>query len=255
MATSLRRRERIIGSDQVRSDYVLCSGGILRSGCGNRRRGKAQLSLERILSVIASRGGSEVGTEEVVVVVVSGGRGGGVDLNLEAVGVGESAAVGGVELQSSGEGCGGGLGMEEAVDSAALVDVIAGGSDGVVSIGQEHSSSDDVVKDNRVPVGDGDGGYLGLLIEAAQLVADGCEAENVEKYELGRTGESNRSPGGLEPDGSIKKSLRRERRSRQHWLMEEDLDISPLVRSKRGRTQVLPYRYRDSVIESLGRRS
>ncbi|KAF9598703.1 hypothetical protein IFM89_029953 [Coptis chinensis] len=73
-------------------------------------------------------------------------------------------------------------------------------------------------------------GYLDLLVEAARLISGNFE--NV--------------------DEEMKVETKVGNDDEKNWMLEcyDDFeDISPVVRSKRGRTQVLPYRYRDSVLE------
>ncbi|KAK9168424.1 hypothetical protein Syun_000564 [Stephania yunnanensis] len=87
-------------------------------------------------------------------------------------------------------------------------------------------------------------GYLGLLVEAARLISG-----NLEDGE-DRPIQSDRS--------RAREEYQNQNRNRNElWRLElcdEGLeDVSPVVRSKRGRNQVLPYRYRDSVLEPLKR--
>lgn len=72
---------------------------------------------------------------------------------------------------------------------------------------------------------------LTLLIEAAKLVFGQVEEDNTKKEEVAAA-----EPG--------ERRLRR----RSAWL-EEVAPSSTVVRTKRGRTQVLPHKYRDSVLE------
>ncbi|KAK4255204.1 hypothetical protein QN277_008229 [Acacia crassicarpa] len=80
---------------------------------------------------------------------------------------------------------------------------------------------------------------LDLLIEAAKLVFEGPSGER-------GTGSGLRS-----------RSSNREDPAEQRWvvvdLCNEVNDTSPVVRSKRGRSQTLPFRFRDSVVEPLRR--
>lgn len=80
---------------------------------------------------------------------------------------------------------------------------------------------------------------LDLLIEAAKLV---FEEPSEEKG----------------PGSGLRQRRRNEgERSEQRWvtvdLCDKVNDTSPVVRSKRGRTQALPFRFRDSVVEPLKR--
>lgn len=107
-------------------------------------------------------------------------------------------------------------------------------------------------------------GFLGLLIEAAELISGEFEDDEPERDgpsqndELG--GELN-TPKRSETETAIDESMisRRSKSKRDECLMADlygDFeDISPVVRSKRGRSQVLPYRYRDSVLEPWRRLS
>ncbi|KAA8550226.1 hypothetical protein F0562_001910 [Nyssa sinensis] len=84
-------------------------------------------------------------------------------------------------------------------------------------------------------------GCLGLLIEAAKLISGKFEDDE---------------PVPERPSQS-QTDVRRSKRN-HCWVVDlyEDLeDVSPVVRSKRGRKQVLPYRYRDTVVEPLTRMS
>ncbi|XP_028776649.1 uncharacterized protein LOC114733354 [Neltuma alba] len=80
---------------------------------------------------------------------------------------------------------------------------------------------------------------LDLLIEAAKLVLEEPSGEMGPGSEL-RTGSRNR-----------------EEQREQRWvvadLCKEVNDTTPVVRSKRGRSQALPFRFRDSVVEPLRR--
>ena len=82
-------------------------------------------------------------------------------------------------------------------------------------------------------------GYLGLLIEAAQLIL-GEEALQVKKPPAAARG------------GAKRKQQCWTAAAEAEWYAEFE-DTSPVVKSKRGRSQVLPYKYRDSVVEPLVR--
>lgn len=90
-----------------------------------------------------------------------------------------------------------------------------------------------------------DGNCLDLLIEAARVLAD----ESEEEGQLG--GAESR----VSEEGRVVKKKQKER-----WGVVMDLygdvleDREPVVRSKRGRSQALPQRFRDSVVEPLKRR-
>ncbi|KAJ4979114.1 hypothetical protein NE237_009894 [Protea cynaroides] len=100
-------------------------------------------------------------------------------------------------------------------------------------------------------------GYLGLLVEAARLISGNFEDEESEP-------KTSSEKGGLIHEASGDSQMRAEAetetneqvgcRSKRNrcWMFElydGFEDISPVVRSKRGRNQVLPSRYRDSVLE------
>lgn len=88
------------------------------------------------------------------------------------------------------------------------------------------------------------GGYLHLLAEAARVLEPGLGED--EESERGSDGES-RKRAAMEAAPGAK--LRRRRDWAAAYVGGFEEDIAPVVRSKRGRNQVLPSRYRDSVIE------
>ncbi|XP_038901753.1 uncharacterized protein LOC120088485 isoform X2 [Benincasa hispida] len=102
------------------------------------------------------------------------------------------------------------------------------------------------------------GDCLGLLIEAARLIF-GDIGEN--EFDTESTQEENESsseldmkdPSRLEKVFSESHSSDSKRKLEGNWmvmnLVRDIGDRSPLVRSKRGRSQVLPCRYKDSVLE------
>ncbi|KAL5709597.1 hypothetical protein ACHQM5_020265 [Ranunculus cassubicifolius] len=75
-------------------------------------------------------------------------------------------------------------------------------------------------------------GYLDLLVEAARVISGSFEDHDND----------------IQKPSQIGRPLETQN---EKWVFENDIDISPIVRSKRGRNQVLPSRYRDSVIEPL----
>ncbi|XAR60093.1 hypothetical protein NMG60_11033337 [Bertholletia excelsa] len=95
---------------------------------------------------------------------------------------------------------------------------------------------------------------LDLLIEAVKFVSgefeDGCP--NVERTSLSHeiSGEFSREETRNRSVGSVSKR-RRQNDSGLADLNGDFEDVSPVVRSKRGRSQVLPYKFRDSVLEPL----
>ncbi|KAJ7947937.1 coiled-coil domain-containing protein 96-like [Quillaja saponaria] len=84
-----------------------------------------------------------------------------------------------------------------------------------------------------------------LLIEAARLISGKDESDSEGPTEL-ETGRTTQDQGTEILEGRVSKR-------KQSWMAVDlygDLeDTSPIVKSKRGRSQVLPYRYRDSVLE------
>ncbi|KAL8193637.1 hypothetical protein R6Q57_026772 [Mikania cordata] len=91
-----------------------------------------------------------------------------------------------------------------------------------------------------------DEGYLGLLIEAAQLILGDDKQPASSKKEY--------------VDAPVTARGGAKRKQRQCWTPAAEAewyaefeDTSPVVKSKRGRNQVLPFRYRDSVVEPLVR--
>ncbi|GMP98968.1 hypothetical protein CsSME_00046639 [Camellia sinensis var. sinensis] len=90
---------------------------------------------------------------------------------------------------------------------------------------------------NPLPELRSDHDFLHLLIEAAKLISgDFADAETEKPSQIeAELGESEAATAAaVEFYGGVE-------------------DISPVVRSKRGRSQVLPYRYRDSILEPLTR--
>ncbi|XP_014493413.1 uncharacterized protein LOC106755718 [Vigna radiata var. radiata] len=88
-----------------------------------------------------------------------------------------------------------------------------------------------------------DSNFLDLLIEAARVVSGKHESDSEEERGLGTESTTQRA----------NKEKRKER-----WVVVDiygDVleDREPVVRSKRGRNQALPYRFRDSVVEPLKR--
>ncbi|XVF05236.1 hypothetical protein REPUB_Repub05bG0154700 [Reevesia pubescens] len=83
---------------------------------------------------------------------------------------------------------------------------------------------------------------LDLLIEAAEMISDRDYCLNEKNKEIE---EVDKSVDGSSMKGNKKDSLV----NVVEEGFEEIEDISPVVRSKRGRSQVLPHRFRDSVLE------
>ncbi|CAH1437869.1 unnamed protein product [Lactuca virosa] len=89
-----------------------------------------------------------------------------------------------------------------------------------------------------------DEGYLGLLIEAAQLIL-GDEKKPAARSKRVEASAAARG-------GAKRKQQCWTAATEAEWYAEFE-DTSPVVKSKRGRNQVLPYKYRDSVVEPLVR--
>ncbi|XP_047179357.1 uncharacterized protein LOC124846186 [Vigna umbellata] len=88
-----------------------------------------------------------------------------------------------------------------------------------------------------------DSNFLDLLIEAARVVSGKDESDSEEERGLGT--ESTTLKGNQE-------------KRKERWVVVDiygDVleEREPVVRSKRGRNQALPYRFRDSVVEPLKR--
>ena len=97
---------------------------------------------------------------------------------------------------------------------------------------------------------------LGLLVEAARLISGNFEEEEEEDDESPshhhhHRGKKLSSELGLGLEKSKRKRKRNSRKNSSGGGTVEDWmeDTSPVVKSKRGRNQVLPTRYRDSVLE------
>ncbi|KAI3722111.1 hypothetical protein L2E82_33139 [Cichorium intybus] len=111
------------------------------------------------------------------------------------------------------------------------------------SSGIEYNGASEVVEEEQRR----DEGYLGLLIEAAQLI-------------LGDESEQEKKPPARSKYMEASSAARAAKRKQQCWTAAAEAewyaefeDTSPVVKSKRGRNQVLPYKYRDSVVEPLVR--
>ncbi|RZC76823.1 hypothetical protein C5167_000958 [Papaver somniferum] len=84
----------------------------------------------------------------------------------------------------------------------------------------------------------GEEGYLDLLVEAARLISGDFKEDETDE---GKTKEDR--------DEKIGTKRRKSNRNRMFDVYEDFEDISPIVKSKRGRNQVLPLKYRDSVLD------
>ncbi|KAK4375921.1 hypothetical protein RND71_006598 [Anisodus tanguticus] len=96
-------------------------------------------------------------------------------------------------------------------------------------------------------------GFMGLLIEAATLIFGDFQDEiSKPKCDKSFKSGSNREKLKLDEDDNVagKKQVKRRNYECTDEVME-DKSSYPLVRSKRGRIQVLPNKYRDSILEPL----
>nr|POE62562.1 hypothetical protein CFP56_42577 [Quercus suber] len=96
---------------------------------------------------------------------------------------------------------------------------------------------------------------LGLLVEAARLISGNFEEEEEDDespshHHRGKNKLSSELGLGLEKSKRKRKRKRNSRKNGSGVTVEDWMeDTSPVVKSKRGRNQVLPTRYRDSVLE------
>ncbi|XP_024995112.1 uncharacterized protein LOC112528330 [Cynara cardunculus var. scolymus] len=109
------------------------------------------------------------------------------------------------------------------------------------SSGIDYNGVSEVVEEEKQR----DEGYLGLLIEAAQLIL-GEDSEKAKKPPKSKH---------VEASSAARRGAKRKQQcwtaaAEAEWYAEFE-DTSPVVKSKRGRSQVLPYKYRDSVVEPL----
>lgn len=120
---------------------------------------------------------------------------------------------------------------------------------GIDSIGDsEETVEAEQRKSEKQEEVNGEGG-LDLLIEAAELISGNFKNGESEPDKPSRNEEL--------PDTEPANTEATAKRMKQSdfWTAEELYgnfeDLSPVVRSKRGRNQVLPYKYRDSFLEPL----
>lgn len=106
-------------------------------------------------------------------------------------------------------------------------------------------------------------GSLDLLIEAAKLISGEFEDDEPEQN-LKQLPSQNMEPSGeffrekknetaMDESSAAKRGSKRLKQN-ECWMEElygDFEDVSPVVRSNRGRNQVLPHKYRDSVLEPL----
>lgn len=93
--------------------------------------------------------------------------------------------------------------------------------------------------------------YLGLLVEAAKLISGNFGDDEADSREASQEKELSgdlRRAGNESTKTGSKRKKNKKSPTVEDWLGDLE-DTSPVVRSKRGRTQVLPTRYRDSVLE------
>ncbi|KAL4182478.1 hypothetical protein AMTRI_Chr11g93470 [Amborella trichopoda] len=94
-------------------------------------------------------------------------------------------------------------------------------------------------------------GCLGLLLEAVRLVSgDFDDSLDTNDGEEEQKPEENRET----KDPAVKIEAKASRNNKRRWMVDfysgfEDFELAPVVKSKRGRNQVLPRKYRDSVLE------
>ncbi|XP_038989268.1 coiled-coil domain-containing protein 96-like [Phoenix dactylifera] len=94
--------------------------------------------------------------------------------------------------------------------------------------------------------GNGSGGYLDLLLEAVRQVSGGLFDEEPAKEKEETADAEEERPSKRRAAGVAQGSKRRG----AGWLpFDLYVDSAPIVRSKRGRNQALPSRYRDSVLD------
>ncbi|KAF5198427.1 hypothetical protein FRX31_011987 [Thalictrum thalictroides] len=130
---------------------------------------------------------------------------------------------------------------------------------------EEEEQVNEIKAEKQVEVLRKSEGYLDLLVEAARLISGNFEDdEQVEEKEDIIIHEKKKKAmsrnGRLKPqkkeETQIKMKelvgLEAKKVNEEEWMFDcygDFEDISPIVRSKRGRNQVLPHKYRDSVLE------
>ncbi|PIA54761.1 hypothetical protein AQUCO_00900976v1 [Aquilegia coerulea] len=130
----------------------------------------------------------------------------------------------------------------------------------------KQEEDNEIKAENQVKVLRKSEGYLDLLVEAARLISGNFEEEEEEEEEeeiiyhekkkpmSRRNGRLNKPQKKEETQMKMKElvGLEAKKVNEEEWMLDcygEFEDISPIVRSKRGRNQVLPHKYRDSVLE------
>ncbi|KAL3335952.1 hypothetical protein AABB24_031931 [Solanum stoloniferum] len=97
-------------------------------------------------------------------------------------------------------------------------------------------------------------GFMGLLIEAATLIFGDFKDENPLKLDNTTTEKLNLDEHHYNYNDNDATAAKKQLKRRVNEYTEEvieDKSSYPLVRSKRGRIQVLPNKYRDSILEPL----
>lgn len=82
---------------------------------------------------------------------------------------------------------------------------------------------------------------IDLLIEAARVLSEKNESDSDSEEEKRIESELPSHEGRVEE-------------KKERWVVVDLYETEPVVRSKRGRTQTLPFRFRDSVVEPLKRK-
>lgn len=238
--------------NKVRSCYS-SSNSLLTVSDGQHGRSKAQLCLQKIIAIILS--GKEKRFEDNH---EKKKKGLGFDLNLRLGTNDDNWVTSGV--------IGGGDNGESNVEFTSVVvsdrnclgecdfkglDVMEVGEQKEEAEEEERRELSEVTDLETPEIGDvkmvvekremkknGEKGYMDLLVEAARLISGDFKDENHETDEEVENIKNR--------DEKTELKRRKSKRNRKLDVYE---DISPVVKSKRGRNQVLPYRYRDSVLD------
>ncbi|GLT51304.1 hypothetical protein SLA2020_247230 [Shorea laevis] len=239
--------------NQVRDSYS-CSGNKLR-GCS-----KAQACLNKIIHIILSVPPCEIPNS-----LLRDKRGLDIDLNLrlgssleseKSESLAENSFVGKEKETESNSS----VGVEEVSRDGEEAEAIAEKTTPEVSSDITDLQKVEMRVEKGVERGDGNGGdvttnapfpskrrrcddSLALLIEAAEMISDDQlgspkQDQKVAQSEAVKSGSNSKKNSWNDGDECGNGDFE---------------DISPVVRSRRGRSQVLPYRYRDSVLEPLRR--
>ncbi|KAI3450673.1 hypothetical protein Pfo_007338, partial [Paulownia fortunei] len=234
-----------------------------------RRRSTSQMCLHKILSIITTVppplatasppfSGSETKESSAENDTTDENKGSGFDLNVGfciSPGTKESFEAVASGLSSSSTTAVEGGGGSAARDGGCLKVNLENGCDRVEN--EEHGNG--VHENPHIKIEETEKS-LTLLIEAAKLIFG--EFKDNDKSEPGNQNASRGSE--LKKDevaADIEPNERKLTRRSSCWTTAEmggefeETPSSPVVRSKRGRTQVLPCKYRDSVLEPLTRLS